>query len=49
MDCIAHQLLLSMGFSRQEYWSGLQFPFAGDPVTQDQTHVTCIGRWVLYH
>ena len=23
MDCIAHQALLSMGFSGQEYWSGL--------------------------
>ena len=27
---IAHQALLSMGFSRQEYWSGLPFPFPGD-------------------
>ena len=25
-----HQAPLSMGFSRQEYWSGLPFPFAGD-------------------
>ena len=24
------QALLSMGFSRQEYWSGLPFPFPGD-------------------
>ena len=24
---IAHQTSLSMGFSRQEYWSGLPFPF----------------------
>ena len=23
---VAHQALLSMGFSRQEYWSGLSFP-----------------------
>ena len=23
MDCIAHQASLPMGFSRQEYWSGL--------------------------
>ena len=22
MDCIAHQALLSMEFSRQEYWNG---------------------------
>ena len=27
---IAHQALLPMGFSRQEYWSGLQFPSPGD-------------------
>jgi len=26
MDYIAHQTPLFMGFSRQEYWSGLQFP-----------------------
>ena len=27
---IAHQASLSMGFSRQEYWSGLLFPLLGD-------------------
>ena len=27
---IAHQALLSMGFSRQEYWSGLPCPPPGD-------------------
>ena len=27
---IAHQALLSMGFPRQEYWSGLPFPSPGD-------------------
>ena len=26
---IAHQPPLSMGFSRQEYWGGLPFPFTG--------------------
>ena len=26
----AHQAPLSMGFPRQEYWSGLPFPFQGD-------------------
>ena len=26
---VAHQASLSMGFSRQEYWSGLPFPFPG--------------------
>ena len=29
MDC-SHQALLSMGFPRQEYWSGLPFPSPGD-------------------
>ena len=27
---VAHHAPLSMGFSRQEYWSGLPFPFPGD-------------------
>ena len=27
---IAHQAPLSMGYSRQEYWSGLPFPSPGD-------------------
>ena len=27
---VAHQAPLSMGFSRQEYWSGLPFPSLGN-------------------
>ena len=27
---VVHQIPLSMGFSRQEYWSGLPFPSPGD-------------------
>ena len=27
---VAHQTPLSMGFPRQEYWSGLPFPSSGD-------------------
>ena len=27
---VAHQAPLCMGFSRQEYWSGLPFPSPGD-------------------
>ena len=27
---VAHQVPLCMGFSRQEYWSGLPFPSPGD-------------------
>ena len=30
LSTIAHQAPLSMGFSRQEYWSGQPFPFPGD-------------------
>jgi len=32
---VAHQVPLSMGFSRQEYWSGLPFPSPGDLPTQE--------------
>ena len=44
---------LSMGFSRQEYWSGLPCPLPGDlpDPCRDLTHVSyyvsCIGRQVL--
>ena len=30
MDTVALQAPVSMGFSRQEYWSGLPFPPPGD-------------------
>ena len=50
---IARQAPLSMGFSRQEYWSGLPFPPPGESFQpRDQTlnsYASCIGRWVLYH
>ena len=51
MDCRL-QAPLSMGFSRQEYWSGLWFPFPGDLPNLAITpgsHVSCSGRLVLYH
>ena len=32
---VAHQVPLSMGFSGQEYWSVLPFPFLGDLLTQE--------------
>ena len=50
MDCRL-QAPLSMGFSRQEYWSGLWFPFPGDLPNLAITpgsHVSCSGRLVLY-
>ena len=30
LQTVAHQAPLSMGFSRQEYWTGLPFPSPGD-------------------
>ena len=44
MDCSPPGSSLSMGFSRQEYWSGLPFPPAGD-LPRDGTHVSCLLRW----
>ena len=40
---VAHQALLSMAFSRQEYWSGLLFPSPGylpDPGIQSKSLVS---------
>ena len=31
LQSVARQVPLSLGFSRQEYWSGLPFPSPGDP------------------
>ena len=50
---VAYQAPLSMGFSRQGYWSGFPCPPLGDnSQTIDWTrvsYVSCIGRQVLYH
>ena len=47
---VACQAPLSMGFSRQEYWSGFPFRFPGDlPKSRDGTHISCIRWWILYH
>ena len=48
---IAHQAPLSMGFSRQEYWSGCHallqiFPTQG---LNPHFYVSHIGRWILYY
>ena len=43
------QALLSMGFSRQKYWSELPLPSPGD-LARDRTHVShvsCVGRGSL--
>ena len=44
---VARQVPLSMGFSRQEYWSRLPFPSPGDLRDPgDQTRVYCVaGRF----
>ena len=47
----AHQAYLSMEFSRQEYWSWLPFPSAGDfpdPGTELTSVVSCTGRGILH-
>ena len=52
MDCNSHQAPLSMGFSRQECWSELPFPPPRDLPDSEikrQSHISCIGRQVLYH
>ena len=50
---VARQTPLSMGFSRQEYWSGLPCPPPGDlpdPGIEPMSLTsTCTGRQVLYH
>ena len=47
---VARQAPLSMGFSRQEYWSELPIPSPGNlPPHGDQTCVSCIDKRVLYH
>ena len=50
MDYIACQAPLSMGFSRQEYWSGCHFLLQGSFQPRNQTRVSCtscIGRQIL--
>ena len=43
---VAHQAALSIGFSRQEYWSGLPCPSSrGSSWPRGQTHVSCLLHW----
>ena len=52
LQTMALQAPLSMGFSRQEYWSGLPCPPPGESSrSRDWTwvsNISCIGRLVLY-
>ena len=46
---VAHQAPLSMGFSRQEQWSGLPCPPPGDvphPGMEPRSLTSVSGRWV---
>ena len=46
---VAHQALLSMGFPRQEYWSGLLFSPAGDlhhPGIRTHVSYVSVHWWV---
>ena len=50
---VARQAPLSMGFFRQEYWSGLPCPPPRDlpdpGIKSASLKVSCVGRPVLYH
>ena len=45
----ANQAPLSLGFSRQEYWSGQPFPSPGVFPTQGSNPALLCGRQILYH
>ena len=48
---VAHQAPLSMGFSRQEYWSGLPWPPPGDlpdPGIKPTSPASLALPWILY-
>ena len=40
--------ILFMGFSRQEYWSGLQFPSSVDHILLELSTMTCLS-WIALH
>ena len=46
---VAHQAPPSMGFSKQEYWSGLLFLFPGVLPNPGVNLCLLFGRWILYH
>ena len=45
---VACQLPLSIGFPRQEDWSGLPFPSPGDLPDPGSNPNLRLGRWILY-
>ena len=46
---VAYQASPSMGFSRQEYWSGLPFPSSGDLPNQGLNPGLPHCRQTVYH
>ena len=42
---VAHQAPLSMGFSRQEYWSGVPLPSPGDLLDIARLQFTSVDSW----
>ena len=44
---MAHQAPLSMGFSRQEYWSGLLYPTQGIFLTQGSNPILLYYRQII--
>ena len=45
-ETVAHQAPLPMGFSRQEYWSGVPFPTPGDlPDLEIEPILVCLLHW----
>ena len=45
---VAHEAPLSLGFSRQEYWSGLPFPSLGDLPNPESNQGLLHYRQILY-
>ena len=45
---VAHQASLSMGFSRQEYWSRLPFPSSGDLLDSELVVSASWLGWTLF-
>ena len=46
---VAHHTPLFMGFSRQEYWSGLPFPLPGESPTQGSNPGLLLDWQILNH
>ena len=49
---VAHQAPLSMGFPRQEHWSGLPFPSSkdlADPGIEPVSPALLANYWLLHH